>query len=259
MHCDNHFNAELVELLPLYRPTNVIIAENVVPCRYCGNQYTRLLMQKHEDDCSMAPVSDLIVDMLQIEKPLNGKLTVKALRSIQIRKNLVNSFMLGDSISTTTATGTTPGNYQTHVIQDSDTMAGLAIRYGTNVGEIRRLNHLASQNIHERSVIKVPINGAPNTSTDPKQMTQSIEELMRKRLAVRFMKENTPCDYNEAVFYLEIADYNYEKAVMEFKEDSSWAKTQKIHTTNTHQMPITPMKMDRPAKMKRRGCILCVC
>jgi len=259
LHCHNHLDVDLIEKLPVYKPTNVLLEENIVPCRFCGNQYTRLLLHKHEDECISAPVSDLVVDMMQLEKPANGKLTLKELRSIQIRKNLVNSFMLNGSISLSTRE-TASANYKTHVIQDIDTLPGLAIRYGCSVADIRRLNHLVGQSIHERSVIKVPANGPPDSSTDPAQMTQSMEELMKKRLAIRFVKENIPCEYSEAMYYLEAADYNYEQAQKEFKEDASWARTNK---------PLLPMPQTRePArkvdpvvkatKMKRRGCILCV-
>jgi len=174
-------------------------------------------------------VSDIIVDMLQIEKPSSSEaMTVKQLRSYQIKKNLVGSFMSGIAASV-------PQNYGTHIVQHTDTLAGLSLRYGCSTEELRRINHLPTQSIHERSVLKVPpsSNQVENV-TEASQLTETMEELMKKRLAARLVKENPPCVFSEAVYYLELADYNFEEAVKDYQEDASWSKSNSSSATTSN-------------------------
>ncbi|EFA77936.1 hypothetical protein PPL_08581 [Heterostelium album PN500] len=109
-----------------------------------------------------------------------------------------------------------------HVISDKDTLQGLTIRYNCSIEELKQLNKLVSNTIHERSVLVIPKknNQTPQQKEDIFN-NKDMEETMRKRVIGRFMKMTGCSDQDQAVFYLERSTFDFYKAVHDYQKESN--------------------------------------
>jgi len=111
------------------------------------------------------------------------------------------------------------GSY-THVILPTDTLIGLAFKYNITVNDIKVANSLTSGNIHERSVLKIPIKQAPQFEID-----DGLCLIMQRRLINHFKKETQIVEDSEALFYLQANNFHLQNSIEDFKQDQEWAKT----------------------------------
>ena len=100
-------------------------------------------------------------------------------------------------------------------------MAGLAVKYGVTVADIRDANTLFSDQIHERTALRVPRKGAPTfTEAD----AEGLENILRQRLINRFRRKTSIKSNEEALFYLEHANMNMDAAFQAWINDNEWEK-----------------------------------
>jgi len=103
-----------------------------------------------------------------------------------------------------------------HVVTKTDTLVGLALRYGVSVDEIKRANFLTSgQLIWHRKNLRIPTHGRVF-------QPQRIAVPTHREIASLF-KNKTGCkDLAEAKYYLEDCEYDMETALKHFEEDKKW-------------------------------------
>jgi len=107
-----------------------------------------------------------------------------------------------------------------HDVKPTDTLEGVAIRYGVTAGAIQRANRLATRDVYHLknllilktlgSTVPPPVQAAAILGDDPKLA-------MRKRFCAI---NNTTMQ--EAAYYLDLTNYDFDAAVSEFKDDAQW-------------------------------------
>eukprot|EP00051_Salpingoeca_urceolata_P014121 m.178860 g.178860 ORF g.178860 m.178860 type:complete len:369 (-) comp17986_c1_seq4:52-1158(-) len=108
-----------------------------------------------------------------------------------------------------------------HILLDSDTLAGLAIRYGTTKQTIRRLNGFTGEAIHGFEFLIVP---RPADFVPSPQCAPSAEVLvaLRKKKLTRRLCRMTQTSTEEAVAYLSLTDFDVDEALRKFQDDTRW-------------------------------------
>eukprot|EP00038_Savillea_parva_P025426 m.47613 g.47613 ORF g.47613 m.47613 type:complete len:498 (+) comp6910_c0_seq1:117-1610(+) len=111
-----------------------------------------------------------------------------------------------------------------HYVQHSDNLLGLAVKFETTVQEIKRLNRLTSGNLYAQQWIWVP--RPPNYTPDRLDMP-SLEAMiaLRKRELVQTVVKKTKAILEEAVTYLQLAEWNADAAVDMARHDAAWEGT----------------------------------
>ncbi|KAH3744930.1 hypothetical protein Pelo_13656 [Pelomyxa schiedti] len=113
---------------------------------------------------------------------------------------------------------TTTDEYIAHTVLPSDTLEGLAVRYSVTAGAIQRANRLPNRDIFHLKTLMIPRNG--NGPVPPPRAPVLIEDpriAQRKRFMLQFAVTQ-----QEATYYLEMTEYNFDKAAEEFKADVKW-------------------------------------
>jgi len=204
--------------LPMYKPFDVLKRECLATCKFCGELYSTILLRHHECNCPKAPLSDIVKDLTP-ELPPNiprNKLTEQDLREYHVRKNLLASYNKILPQPSSFESG-----FITHVIVDTDTISGIALRYGITTGDLRKANHLVGNNgdqaLHQRTVLRIPAT-APRTP-ESKEMDLASLNLLKRRLVARFARK-TGAQIDEAEYYLEAHHYDLDLAFTEFQRDT---------------------------------------
>eukprot|EP01111_Echinosteliopsis_oligospora_P009532 TRINITY_DN2809_c0_g1_i1.p1 TRINITY_DN2809_c0_g1~~TRINITY_DN2809_c0_g1_i1.p1 ORF type:complete len:318 (+),score=73.83 TRINITY_DN2809_c0_g1_i1:88-1041(+) len=275
VRCGSRLN---FELLPIYKPTNVLMKQCLVACMHCGIMKTNLLIKTHQDECKKAPVPQLEVDMdEELRNIKRNPLTQNDAQTYHIRKNLLASYHKSLPSSIRPSLSSTPGgteSYTTHIVMDTETLAGISLRYGVNIEALKRINNITgdgAQALHGRSVLKVPSSSSTSTSAnaepsaDGMVMEESMEMVLKRRLATRFSNATGCKNTQEIAYYLESAQYNFDEAVEEYKADNAWAesKIQAKSQQHQHQQGVSAgmekrcreeLAVEKVDKVNRRCC-----
>eukprot|EP00035_Acanthoeca_spectabilis_P031215 m.13034 g.13034 ORF g.13034 m.13034 type:complete len:473 (+) comp4610_c0_seq2:1719-3137(+) len=120
-----------------------------------------------------------------------------------------------------------PNGSVRHYVQPSDNLQGLAVKYHTTVQEIKRLNRLTSTNLFAVQWIWVP---RPPDYSPEKLDVPSVEAMLalRKRELVQTVIKGSKVMMEEAVAYLQLADWNAESAADMARRDKAWAVSSKF-------------------------------
>jgi len=211
-----------------YRPTALLVQQVLVKCRHesCERMMHPILREHHEKSCQFAPSDkNIIVDALD-------NVETKEMIERRTQENLFRCYMKEMNCA---GMQVSEDGYYNHVIMETDTLPGLALRYSATVQELRAINKLVADNLHERIVLKVPVRGLPNLNTDPKE----LEALFRKRLISRFHKKTKCVTEEEAVFYLENHQFDIDVAIQEYNKDISWEQKNGCPPWPPHTLPTT--------------------
>lgn len=101
-----------------------------------------------------------------------------------------------------------------HLVLSNDTIQGICLKYRTSVTELRRINLFSGNNIQSYKILKIPIEaGVPFTS-----QLQTQEYILQK------FKNETNEDTTEAKLYLEGCNWDFEQAILAWKEDDVFIK-----------------------------------
>lgn len=120
------------------------------------------------------------------------------------------------------------GGFRIHHVADGDTLAGIAIRYGTTKAEIKRLNRLTSDCIFSHATLRLP--GAEACDADcsdvqPQYPPAEVVLALHRRRLLRQVMVATRLQSEEASSYLKMAHYDVPAAVTLAKADDDWART----------------------------------
>ncbi|CAD8091766.1 unnamed protein product [Paramecium primaurelia] len=113
-------------------------------------------------------------------------------------------------------------HYFEHEIK-GETLQGLAIKYNITPESIRKFNNLTSNEIYYLKSIIIP-----NQSSYDNQQKEMDQNSLHKIFMLQYMLKNIldPSDHSEKVakYYLEVADWDLNKAIQEYKEDREFDK-----------------------------------
>jgi hypothetical protein len=129
-----------------------------------------------------------------------------------------------------TAPPPSSGAGQHQVDPARDTMQGLALRYGTTVDTLRRMNGFSTDaELYTRIWINVPLptpeEEEKKKPVEPKPNTPTEEQeavLMKRGLVSQFLSRFPGKTDEEATTYLSIAKWDLEAAARAMKEDLAW-------------------------------------
>lgn len=206
------------QLLPLYKPLDVLMRECLSSCKYCGELHSTILLKSHERNCTKVPLSGLVKD-IATELPPNipsDKLTEQDMRDFFIKKNLLASYHKMLPVPPNVDDGS---GFINHVVSDTDTLSGIAIRYSVTVEELRRANHLMGnidRAIHQREVLKIPVAQTPQI----REIDEASVNLLKRRLVARFARKTGCKSLDEAQYYLDVSAFNFDEAVEAYIQDS---------------------------------------
>lgn len=234
------------QLLRIYKPVDVLIRECLSPCKFCGEMYNTILIKSHESNCPKIPLSDIVKDLAE-ELPSNvprDQLTEQDMRDFHIKKNLVSSY---DKILPHPTPG--EGGFVNHVITDTDTLSGIALRYGITVEVLRKANRIVGngdQALYQYTVLKVPVESKPQQNNE---LDLASVNLLKRRLVARFARKTGSENLDEAQYYLEASNYDFDAAYAEFLKDvqvplPTPPKTISTRVVSSHAIS-TPIKANR--------------
>jgi len=195
---------------PVY-PLPAIISAVIAICPFpgCDRKIDPLLLQQHKESCRFKPTTDIETLDPHYSSPQDQE--QKKLRNMYC--NYLNMYHKQVSQDP---------RFFNHIILPSDTLQGIALRYGVTTRELRDENMLTTTaHLHERAALKIPIkrNNAPSQDIDPRE----LKAIMERRLVARFMKETRTKERSEALFYLEETNFDVNAATQLFFDDGVWA------------------------------------
>eukprot|EP01137_Pigoraptor_chileana_P009750 Opistho-2@58455 len=111
-----------------------------------------------------------------------------------------------------------------HLVRETDTLSGLAIKYGCASVDIRRLNRLPTENIHGHMRLLIPADPQLAAASEPTEADDAVLEALRRRRCIReFMRIAKVREACEAIAYLNLCDYDLNAAIAKHAEDEVWA------------------------------------
>jgi len=238
------------QLLPIYKPIDALIKDCLTPCRHCGELHTTFLLKTHESSCPKTPISELVKDMVE-DLPNNvpkAELTEGDMREFYVRKNLKHSVQ---AMLEKFSAGASSDGFINHVISQTDTLAGIALRYKVNINDIRKANGLignTDHSIYKLVVLRIPAN--PQQVQDQGEMDEASFNVLKRRTIARFARQSGCNSLDEAQYYLENHHFDFDKAMDEFQKDAKVALPAPPATISTH----VPTKKVAPPKASRSCC-----
>jgi len=248
--CNNRLD---FQLLRIYKPIDVLIKECLVPCRHCNELHTTFMVKSHEGKCPKSPISELVKELADDLPPAvreKSPLTEEDMKEFYIRKNLMQGFqlMLDRYASATGADG-----FINHVISETDTLSGIALRYGVSANEIRKVNGLignGDQAIYKHVFLRIPAN-PQHIPSQGDMMDEASYNILKRRTISRFARKSGCNNNEEALYYLEAHHFDFDKAMAEFRKDEKTPFPTPPSTISTYVPKVAPS----PLKANRSCCI----
>lgn len=254
MKCNNKLD---FSLLRIYKPIDALIKECLVPCRYCNELHSTFMLKSHESSCPKTPLSELVSEMMPelVAHSISGRqLTEQDLNDFYIQKNLMHSFNQMVNKYSESPVGTGDGEFITHVISDTDTLSGIALRYGVSVNDLRKANRLVGNGdtaMYKLVVLRVPVVAQPVQAQEG-GMDAAAYNLLKRRTIARFARKSGCLNLDEAKYYLETYHFDFDKALVEYQTDAKVALPIPPATISVAHVPstVTP----KPTKPNRSCC-----
>lgn len=108
-------------------------------------------------------------------------------------------------------------DYFAHKVTKIDTLAGLALKYKTSTGTIKRINRLPNDLVFQRDLIFIP--KSPGC-TKPLDFS---EDNLSNTGKISVFVTKTGCADEEGKFYLEESNWDLDEALSNWREDMSWS------------------------------------
>jgi len=114
-----------------------------------------------------------------------------------------------------------------YVVKSTDTIVGLGLRFGVKVDEIKALNRLTNESdIWTRRFLLLPFREKAALEEPSKEEKAAQELRMRRLLLRRFMRASGCSSEPEALYYLEMSEFNYDSAIANYRDDIAWEESQ---------------------------------
>jgi LysM repeat protein len=180
------------------------------------------MLKLHESGCPKTPLNDLVKEMAD-ELPTNvpkSELTEQDMRDFYIQKNLLHNF---NQMLSKYSLSEGDDEFINHVISDTDTLSGIALRYGVNMNELRKANRLVGngdQALYKLVVLRVPVRERDARTHAQGGIDIAAYNLLKRRTVSRFARKTGCNNLEEAKYYLETYDYDFDQALAEFQNDA---------------------------------------
>jgi len=137
--------------------------------------------------------------------------------------------------------------YFRHPVASTDTIAGLALKYNTKAIHVKQLNKLFDdKQLYSKKHVLVPWHSEklPENSDMIFDEARKTQERDQKHVILKRFQREHGLSKEEATYYMEETEYNYEKATKQFKDDlvlekneerNSLEKTRKINQIKKRQ------------------------
>jgi LysM repeat protein len=109
-----------------------------------------------------------------------------------------------------------------HLVAKTDTLAGVSLRYGVKVDDIKQANNLTSQSIFAHKYLLVP--NPARTPPPSDDLNSVMPKDGKKSIASERFRALAKCGREEAQFYLEEHDYDFKLALAAYQADLEWEK-----------------------------------
>jgi len=118
-----------------------------------------------------------------------------------------------------------------HIVHTSDTLEGLAIRYGVTANAIMKANKLFTRNAFQsRNTLVIPITRDGFFDYIKKTQKEQRDRAGERDKRAHQFSEVAGCDINLAKYYLEQTKYNFDRALDKYQIDI--AATKERHVDN---------------------------
>jgi len=122
-----------------------------------------------------------------------------------------------------------------HLVKDTDTLVGLALKYNVKVEAIKKLNRMATPDVQAYSQILIPPKNEELTEQDikdaqleePDIKVTEEEKVLRQRRTLQMFRNKTGATFEEALYYVTLHGYSVTEAFKEYEEDVAWEKAHK--------------------------------
>jgi len=146
-------------------------------------------------------------------------------------------------------------DYYKHIVEDGETLVGLSLKYSIHASELRRINKLSSDlQIYSKKFIYIPKTPENVHLLAPKSTKSSDNKPLLLRV---FQRKTGVTSQDEARYYMDEAEYNVDKAVKQWQEDSKFQEGDKrqFGKDNKSDAPnfIGPMSVEETKTKPKKG------
>eukprot|EP00347_Sterkiella_histriomuscorum_P008934 403343183 len=119
-------------------------------------------------------------------------------------------------------------NYVIHMVSHTDTLDGISIRYNVRKDLIRKANQFTGDEIYMKRELVIPFSDGPlfkmetSATVSEEQKKKDLIDRLNFNLTLKYKDQSDY--YGEAQYYLENADYDYDRAMADFEEDLKFEK-----------------------------------
>eukprot|EP01100_Stratorugosa_tubuloviscum_P000828 TRINITY_DN1185_c3_g2_i1.p1 TRINITY_DN1185_c3_g2~~TRINITY_DN1185_c3_g2_i1.p1 ORF type:complete len:170 (-),score=71.92 TRINITY_DN1185_c3_g2_i1:48-485(-) len=108
-----------------------------------------------------------------------------------------------------------------HQVMATDTLTGIALKYGVTIDEIKKTNKLFTNDVCVRKVIYVRI-GREDKLNLREIVIESSETQLKRKLVKQFKMKTNCTDSNEITSYLVDNDWDLQKSIENYLNDIKW-------------------------------------
>ena len=106
--------------------------------------------------------------------------------------------------------------FHRHVVMPGDTLAGLMIRYGIHLRELKRHNDFPGRSFQSCATLRIPKRSAADGDV------LQLQDPDRRDVKLRRFRVEASASDAEATYYLGLHDWDLDAAVASFRDDAAW-------------------------------------
>jgi len=232
-------------------PMSSVISANLQECPHpgCDRKLDSLLLDHHKENCVFAPPSEVA----QLDPNFQSKEEMHKQYQMNLYRSYESLFSKPPPTKRpmikTKVISTTNEQFYTHIIMPTDTLMGLALKYGVTVSEIRTENRLTSgANLHERATLRIPVR---KDKIEEETLSERDKELlMQKRLVASFRRQaRGNVSNDEAFYYLNLTQFDLSASLSIYADDITWATDNPPPSSRFQKSGEKEIKEERSRKM----------
>jgi len=203
--------------------SSIAVAQELIECNWCRKAMDPILIQNHRENCPFRPPAP--AEILDPEFISNSE----AVQLIEI--NLEKEQKRFESV----LLPVTDQPCFLYVIEQTDTLPGLALRFNVSQQAIRDLNNITG-NLQERATIFIPSQPKQQKKKTAEERQRELQRI-QNRVITSFIRQTNCKSRQEATFYLKDTFFDLDDAVRKFKEDQAWANQHPLSKPNPSAVP----------------------
>jgi len=246
----------------VFKPLMKMVGQVLFTCKHpgCGQRFAQLLLAEHESQCRFNAGGSN--ELLQAFTDANS---TPAGQWAQRRANIFAAFSSFANVGRLMANERvneshkqlkqpqTSGEPVMHMVMSTDTIQGLALKYGTTAEEIKRVNKLRSDDIITRAWLMIAANRMPDLAAE--MDLEAMEKMLARKLINRLRQSFGGLSEEEAEYYLELTNFDFEAARKECQSDLDWAKLNPQPNQHHKDAAGRVEHWKTKGRNKQRGCM----